>query len=115
MSIPRILVIAPDTPLRHSLAFALTAEHLEVVWRASIGALVTPGDFGCTILDHHGLGSDIARARRFLKAFRPVILLANQAHELSPLAFRTLVKPGLGAPLIQAVRDALGSKREGTT
>jgi DNA-binding response OmpR family regulator len=103
----RILVVAPEGDLRQSLRFALEAEHFEVTWRASIGAKQMPSDYDCTVLDHNALGEDIAAARVFAFAFDPVILLANQPHELSASVFRTVLKPHLGAPLIDAVRDAL--------
>lgn len=109
MTSPQILVVVPDSDLRHSLRFALEAEHFEVTWRASIGAQLFPGAYQCTVLDHHALGPDLAEARKFVELFHPVVLLANQTHELSPLAFRTLLKPHLGAPLIAAVSEALAA------
>jgi hypothetical protein len=107
MSKPHILVIAPESDLKSSLHFALAAELFDVTWQASIGAKPVPGDYDCTIIDHHALGQDPAAAKRFAQAFAPVILLANRTHELSPFVFRTILKPHLGAPLIEAVRDAL--------
>ena len=107
MQSSHILVIAPDSDLRHSLRFALEAEHYKVSWLASIGAKPVPGTYDCVIIDHHALGSDLPAARAFIAAFQPVILLANRPHELSSLAFRTILKPHLGAPLIEAVHAAL--------
>lgn len=106
-STSRILVIAPENDLKRSLRFALEAELFDVTWRASIGARPTPGDYACTIIDHHALGEDAGAARRFVDAFAPVILLANGPHELSPFVFYTVLKPHLGAPLISAVHDAI--------
>jgi hypothetical protein len=103
----QILVIAPDSDLRRSLRFALEAERFAVAWRAGIGATLSPGAYDCTIIDHDALGSDVAAARAFVRTFAPVILLANRPHELSSEVFRTLLKPGLGAPLIAAVHEAL--------
>jgi hypothetical protein len=110
----RILVIAPDTDLRHSLRFALEAEHFDVTGRASIGARLMPGEYDCAIVDHHGLGADIEEARTFVTAFAPVILLANRAHELSSSVFKTIVKPDLGSKVIEAVHDALLHSQDGT-
>ncbi len=107
MSTPRILLIAPDSDLKRSLGFALEAEHFDVTWRASIGARPTPGEYDCVVIDHHALGPDPRAAERFVQAFSPVILLTNGAHELSPVVFRTILKPHLGAPLVAAVHDAL--------
>ena len=115
MGSPHILVIAPDSDLRHSLSFALEAEHYRVSWLASIGAKPVPGTYDCVIIDHHALGSDLLAAKAFIAAFQPVILLANLPHELSSLAFRTILKPHLGAPLIEAVRAALPEQRVPTT
>jgi hypothetical protein len=111
MASPHVLIVAPDTTLRHSLRFALEAEHFQVSWRASLGAKPMPGEYDCTIVDHHALGGDLQAAETFLAAFKPVILLANGPHQLSPLVFRTILKPGLGAPVIQAVHDAIGTDR----
>lgn len=108
MRVPsHILVVVPDSELSRSLHFALEAEGFRVTWRTSIGARAMPGEYDCTVLDHHALGEDVAAARRFVQAFAPVVLLANKPHPLSPVAFRTLLKPHLGAPLIEAVRDAI--------
>jgi hypothetical protein len=104
---PHILVIAPDGELRRSVRFALEVEGFDVDWRASISARPMPGEYDCTVLDHHALGEDSAAAQSFVRAFTPVVLLANERDALSPLAFRTILKPHLGAPLIEAVRDAI--------
>lgn len=106
-----VLVIAPDSDLRSSLRFALEAEHYKVSWLASIGAKPVPGTYDCVVIDHHALGSDLGAARAFIAAFQPVILLANRPHELSSVAFRTILKPHLGAPLIEAVNAALPNGR----
>ena len=103
----RVLVIAPDTDLRHSLRFALEAEHFEVTDRVSISAQLIPVDYDCAIVDHHGLGERLDQATTFVAAFAPVILLANRSHNLSPSVFRTIVKPELGSTVIKAVHDAL--------
>ena len=108
----RILVIAPDTDLRQSLTFALEAEHFAVTKRASIGARLVPGDYDCAIVDHHGLGEDLEKAKVFVAAFAPVVLLANRSHNLSPRVFRTILKPGLGSAVIDAVHAALAHPRD---
>lgn len=103
----QILVIAPDSDLRRSLRFALEAERFAVTWRTGIDAALVPAAYDCTIVDHDALSGNAAAARSFIRAFAPVVLLANHPHELSPEVFRTLLKPGLGAPLIAAVHEAL--------
>lgn len=115
MSQARILIIAPEGELRHSLKFALEAELFDVTWRASIGARPVPGEYDCTVIDHHAIGGDLTAAQRFVAAFQPVILLANGPHDLSPFVFRTILKPHLGAPLVEGVRDALSRARVATT
>lgn len=105
---PHVLLVAPDSDLRRSLEFSLAAEGYEVTSRASIGAHEQPSAFACTVVDHHALGPDPQRAAAFFNIFTPVVLLANaQEHPLSPRAFRTVMKPLLGAALTDAVRDAL--------
>jgi CheY-like chemotaxis protein len=108
---PRILLVAPDSDLRRSLEFSLTAEGYEVTSRASIGARERPDAFDCTVVDHHALGNDGRAAANFCSIFAPVILLANKLdHELSPSAFRTLLKPLLGAALTDAIYAALATR-----
>jgi hypothetical protein len=102
-----VLVLASDSELSRSLRFALEVEGYEVTWRTSISSKPMPGEYDCTIVDHHAFGHDLAAAQRFVRAFFPVVLLANKPDPLSPLVFRTLLKPHLGAPLIDAVRDAI--------
>ncbi len=110
----RILVIAPDLDLRRSLQFALEAEGYAVTWRASIAAIELPHDYDCAVVDHHALGNDKWAAEKFLRAFHPSILLANKPHDLSAAAFRTILKPHLGAALMTAIREAIET-REATT
>jgi len=87
----QVLIVAPDSELSHSLRFALEAEGFGVTWRTNISSHPMPGEFACTIVDHHALGDDRAEAQRFVRAFAPVVLLANSMHPLSALVFRTVV------------------------
>jgi DNA-binding response OmpR family regulator len=103
----RILLVAPDSALRKSLEFALGAEGHDVTTRASVGAHERPG-YDCTVLDQHATGNDGPAAAAFCANFAPVILLTNDlSHPLAAVAFRTLLKPLLGAALIHAVDAAL--------
>lgn len=115
MAPPCILVVAPENDLTLSLKFALAAERFDVTWIEHIGVGPESARYECTIVDHHALGPDLAAARLFVMAFRPVVLLANQLHELSPHVFRTIVKPGLGAAVIDAVREALSLPTQNAT
>lgn len=103
----RILLVAPDSALRKSLEFALGAEGHDVTTRVSIAAHERPA-YDCTVLDQHATGNDEAEAAAFCATFAPVILLTNRVgHPLGPAAFRTLLKPLLGAALIKAIDEAL--------
>jgi hypothetical protein len=105
-----VLLVAPDSDLRKSVEFALQAEGYDVTSCASIGARERPR-YDCTIVDHHALGNNQRFAADFCRIFRPVILLANLVpHPLSPFAYRTVMKPLLGAALTDAIHDAIGHR-----
>lgn len=109
-----LLIIAPNADLRQSLRFALEAEGHTVSTYADIGHVTEPADsFDCVILDHHGAESAIADVGAFFGAFRPIVLLANEAdHPLSGLSFRTILKPRLGPFLAQAVSQAIAVRSQ---
>jgi CheY-like chemotaxis protein len=104
----RLLVVAPTPDLRRSLHFALEAEGYLVTSQASIASRQLPGDFDCTVIDHHALDGDIERARSFCELFSPIVLLANSPdHPAASYAFRTVLKPTLGGALTAAIRQAI--------
>jgi DNA-binding NtrC family response regulator len=107
--IPRLLIVAADSDLRRSLEFALRAEGYEVTSQSNAsGARAVDRPYECTVVDHHAFAGSLEAGVAFCRAFVPVILLANQTqHPLSPWAFRTMLKPLLGAALSDAVRDAV--------
>ena len=109
----QLLVVAPNATFRNSLRFALEAEGYDVTAMASLAAGDTPSSpFDCSIIDHHALDRGGLEGPRILKAFAPVVLLANSpAHPLAALSFRTLTKPTLGASLSEAVRAAIAARR----
>ena len=110
----RLLLIAPESDLRHSLEFALRAEGHDVSWRASLGARDLSAHFDCTVLDHHAVGNNLQEGMSFCHAFSPVILLANaHDHPLAASAFATVQKPLLGPALIDAIDHAVAAA--GTT
>jgi len=105
----RILIIAPDSELRKSMEFALSVEGHEITTRASIGAHERPG-YDCTIVDQHGIGTNVSAAVSFCTIFEPVVLLTSQLpHPLSPIVHATLLKPLLGAALVAAVNASIGA------
>ncbi len=107
-----LLVIAPTAELRNSLRFALEAEGHDVTVHARLQDLSEPPDeFDCAILDHHALDANASEATDFLRAFGPVVLLANiDPHPLSHLSFITVTKPSLGPLLSRAVGQAIQSR-----
>jgi|GEM_PF-1888322 len=108
MAMGRILVVAPSSALRRSIAFALEAEGHDVVvlphWREPMGA-----DFDLCVLDDKALSK--TRAERPALPVWPVILLAERAHNtlpwLSARIVAVLEKPMLGDALSSAVQLAL--------
>lgn len=110
-----VLLIVPESDLRKSLDFALNADGHTITWRSSLDGEPIRAQFDCTILDHHAVGPNLRQGEVFCKAFWPVILLANSPqHELSDVAFRTVLKPMLGPALSAAMNDALLA-RQATT
>lgn len=107
-----LLIIAPTAELRNSLRFALEAEGHDVTVHARLRDLSEqPDEFDCAILDHHALDGNAIEAAEFLRAFSPVVLLANfDPHPLSHLSFITVTKPSLGPRLSRAVGQAIQSR-----
>jgi hypothetical protein len=82
MASARLLLVAPDTDLRRSLAFALETEGYTVAIRdlPPPRAWLASNRFDCTILDQKSLvGADYEAIAFCIKA-HPVVLLANKPH-----------------------------------
>lgn len=82
MASGRVLIVAPNSDLRGSLAFALEAEGYEVTLREMLPehSWVTAQKFDATVLDQKALtGADYASIAFCVKAY-PVILLAARPH-----------------------------------
>ena len=82
MASARLLIVAPDTDLRRSLAFALETEGYAVTIRdlPPPRAWLASNRFDCTILDQKSLvGADYEAIAFCIKA-HPVVLLANKPH-----------------------------------
>lgn len=107
-----VLLIVPDSDLCKSLDFALRADGHDVEWRSNLDGAPIPAQFECTILDHDAIGSNLRQGRVFCRVFWPVILLADTSdHELSTLAFQTVLKPMLGPALSAATTEAVRAHR----
>jgi DNA-binding NtrC family response regulator len=79
MSSGRLLLVAPDTDLRRSLAFALDVEGYAVTVRdmPPSRAWLQANRFDCTIADQKALTGEQYEAIAFCIKAHPVVLLAN--------------------------------------
>ena len=106
----QVLLVVPDSDLRRSLDFALRADGHVVTWRDSVDGGPVAAQFDCTILDENAASQNIKQGQSFCRTLWPVILLADTPdHELSAVAFRTVLKPMLGPALSAALGEALGA------
>lgn len=110
-----VLVAAPDRAFRRSLEFALesagfqTEAHVYVT--NAFSSRVAHGA-ACAVVDDHAVENWPLLPEQFRRFARPVILVAGRFPEAHPLPRVTLVmKPFLGKPLIDAVRDAIANNR----
>jgi CheY-like chemotaxis protein len=105
-----VLLVVPDSDLRRSLDFALRADGHTVTWRDGLDGAPVAARFDCTILDDLAVGQNPKQGESFCRTLHPVILLADAPdHELSAVAFRTVLKPLLGPALSAALGDALAA------
>ena len=106
----RLLVVAINSELRHSLQFALEAEGHYVDTAARLDPTMgAEAEYDCVIVDHHATDrrSPSLVAREF-RRLAPVGLLANGAgHPLAEASYRTVLKPMLGPALSRAVAEAI--------
>lgn len=103
----RILVVAPDDDLRHSLGFALAAYGYTVRAESAWPPMTGLDDIDCILLDEHAL----KRAAGVLPALpvdRPVLLLAYSEQGLANVAVTGVIAmPLQGDAVIRAVAAAL--------
>lgn len=108
-----VLVAAPDAAFRHSLVFALESDGFTVHAHAQATdafASRQVGEAVCAVIDDDAIGDWTLASRQFDQFGRPVILLVGFLRAVPVLPFARLVmKPFLGEPLIEAVRNAVAS------
>ncbi len=108
-----VLLAAPDAALRRSLVFALESDGFTVhAHGQAIDAFAShqARDAVCAVIDDEAVGDWASASRQFDEFGRPVVLLVGsfRAVPVPPLA-RLVMKPYLGEPLIEAVRNAVAS------
>lgn len=110
---PLVLVVAPDKDFRRSLEFALEAEGFAVDSYGSMaGAFASSRaeEAGCAVVDDTAIGKWPEVEEEFRHFGRPVVLLSDRIGTMPSLPFTTvLIKPFLGNPLIEAVREVVTS------
>lgn len=106
-----VLVAAPDRAFRRSLEFALesagflTESHVYVT--NAFASQIANGA-ACAVVDDHAVDNWVLVPEQFRQFARPVILVAGRTPDVFTLPRVTLVmKPFLGKPLIDAVRNAI--------
>ena len=82
MSTGRLLLVAPDTDLRRSLAFALEVEGFAVTIRDTppSRSWLQTNRFDCTVVDQKALTGEQYEAIAFCIKAHPVVLLSNKPH-----------------------------------
>jgi hypothetical protein len=82
MSLGRLLLVAPDTDLRRSLAFALEVEGFALTEcdTPPSPAWLQANRFGCTIVDQKAFTGEQYEAIAFCIKAHPVVLLASKPH-----------------------------------
>lgn len=106
----RLLVVAPDDDLRHSLVFALEAEGFEVTDRAAIPPpiWIESNRFDCTVLDQKAAHGETYEAIVFCIRAVPVVLLGSRRLEwLTDWVAGTVEMPVIDNTLLIAVRLAM--------
>ncbi len=107
-----ILVVAPNTDLRRSLAFILAAEGY-VVSEAVAWPPMEPGlDFDALVIDHAALDRKL-KADAYLTALGDrAVILASRAEPFPALRQATVIrKPLLDGVLLETLRTRLSSRR----
>lgn len=111
MAGPIVLVAAPNEAFRRSVVFVLASEQLETDdhrYAANAFASKHAEYAVCAVIDDEAVENWEDALAQFERFARPVILLVSLFGKVpdAPL-LRQLVKPFLGEPLIETVRDAI--------
>lgn len=108
----RILVIAPNSDLRRSMAFALEAEGYVVTTHATIPGNDSSRGYDCVVLDHKAAAGAREAALLFCRSSFPVLLLAGAPLPwLSAEVFGVVPTPLSGDALSEAVLSAVRAER----
>ncbi len=114
-----VIVVAPDSVMRRSLEFALTAEGFLTVSLPTIGSALNSQHAGtavCTIIDDNAV-EDWSSADEMLGRFLVpiVLLLGERERPVTTPSVIAVSKPFLGEPLIAAVNAIVGRQSTGAT
>lgn len=108
-----VLVAAPDPDFRRSLEFALESAGFRANGHAlATDALVSEmaSEAVCAVIEDDAIDDWRLAPEQFYVFARPVILVVGRLRAMPVLPRVTFVmKPFLGEPLIQAVRNAVSS------
>jgi FixJ family two-component response regulator len=110
----RILIAAPDEAFRRSLVFTLESDGFTVNPHAqATEAFASPQarHAACAVIDDDAVSDWTLASRQFGHFGRPVILLVGFLQPVRmPLPAYSVMKPFLGEPLVEAIRDAIAGK-----
>ena len=108
--LPRILVVVPDSDLRRSLVFMLTAEGFAVSARAVWPGCEEAVDADAVVVDHAALNRLTSADERLRALGQATIILASRETPFPALDRATVVrKPLLDHVLVTNLRTALGT------
>ncbi len=106
-----VLVAAPDRAFRRSLEFALESAGFQTeahVYVSNAFASQVANGAVCAVVDDHAVDNWPLLPEQLRLFGRPVVLVAGRFPDTPTLPSVTLVmKPFLGKPLIDAVRNAI--------
>jgi len=106
-----VLVAAPDAAFRRSIVFVLASEGYETdahLYATDALASIHADQAGCAVIDDEAVENWQETPALFEHFPRPVILLVSLSRTMPDVPlFKSLKKPFLGKPLINAVHQAI--------